>query len=130
MKCHYCDKELTKSKDQAKWDLSCPNTHCHIKLDKENNISEYRIYLYPTKDLKYTIECRFYYQAFHTSLASHTKTPNMVRNKKGQMIKRGVNKERKTLMKVDKQIPITTDDNGKLEVDKAFDKLKLYVLFS
>lgn len=129
MKCHYCDQTLGPAKNQTKWDLSCPSTHCHVKL-KDGQISEYRVYLYPNKDVRYTIECRFYYEAYHTNMASHTKIPHMIRNKKGKMVKKGVDKKRKTLINVKRQIPITLDDNGKLEVQKVFEKLQLFVLFS
>jgi len=132
MKCHHCKKEMVPNNG---WTFSCPATHAHVKM-VDGKVTRYRFYLYHQPDVKFTIE-----QAFYTPfqggspvtrvyLSKHTKIPNMVRNKKNQMVRKGYLKKRTSLLRIEKAIPFTMDQDGVIEAKKLFDKLSLYVVFS
>lgn len=61
-------------------------------------------------------------------MVSHTKLPQPLRDKYGRFVKSA--RIRKVLLKLDKMIPVKLDDNQFLLVDKLYEKMKLYLVFS
>lgn len=125
MKCHHCQQEMVKLPNN--WDLSCPKRHGHVKI-MGGQIAYYRLYLYPSPDIRITIEQSEFNGKLY--LVKHTKVPQFRKNKKGQTIKAKPIRERKTLFTLDKMIAPKLDDNEIIQGQLLYEKLKLYLLFS
>lgn len=126
MKCHYCQRDMVKLPDN-RWTLSCPQRHGHVLLDKDNNITAYRLYLYPDSKTRITIEQSDYNGKLY--LVKHTKIPKTRKNRKGQIIQAKAERERKVLLTLDYKIPPKLD-NEIIQANLLHEKLKIYLLFS
>lgn len=125
MKCQRCGKEYVPS-FVPNWDMSCPDRHGHVRVNTKGEPIYYRFYIYPKPDVRITIEqSPFNNQCY---LVSHTKPSKQLRDKYGRFIRTA--RIRTQLLKLNKMIPVKLDDNQFLLVDKLYEKMKLYLVFS
>lgn len=125
MKCHHCQQELTKA-HSSNWDLSCPSSHAHVKLDSKGLIAYFRFYLYPTPEKRITIEKSSYNDKVYMS--RHLKIWD--RKKKNGQVSGKARRERKTILKIDMTFPCPMNPDGTIGAQRLYEKLKLYNLFS
>lgn len=125
MKCQRCNEEYIPSYSPS-WDMSCPNRHGHVKINTKGQPIYYRFYVYPNPETRITIEQSPYNNQCY--MVSHTKPSQQLRDKYGRFVRTA--RLRKQMLKLDKLIPVHLDENDYLLVDKLYEKMKIYLLFS